>query len=520
MNLLSFVRRFRGWRPSAKWFFFPPSLLGIGVVVVLASAKKELPRSDGEQAALPIQVAQVYRSDAYPKIVGYGTARAVRTWTATAEVGGQVELIHPDLRSGNAVRKGEVLLKIDPLDYQMRAEQRRSELIQAQSQLDQMRLALEADTASLEIQQRLLTVRKRDVERLESLKSSLASSESERDATIATMLQQAQTVQNLESSLATYPAQIQSAEASVAAAESRLREAERSVARTTIVAPFDGVLSSVTLERKQYVAPNQQLFQLVDLSAVEIEAQFSLSQLGRVLRRSGSTGSTELQNEFRSTPPSFEQRPKSPSRNLSPQRETLVNGLSASVAVRSGDVTFEHTACVVRLSEAVDEQTRTLGIVIRVENSSAIDPILALRPGSYCEIILGADAPTEAFVVPRTSLEADSVYVVGEDSCLEKRPVHVVFPLRDQVAIDTGLEDGDLLVLSPPSSARDGDPVAPYVVPLTDPEANPPRDPQKRSQATLAAIRKLDMRKPDIRKLNETLNVATVPSRSKFGGDQ
>ncbi|MEM8734346.1 MAG: hypothetical protein AAGG44_09000, partial [Planctomycetota bacterium] len=67
----------------------------------------------------------------------------------------------------------------------------------------------------------------------------------------------------------------------------------------------------------------------------------------------------------------------------------------------------------------------------------------------------------------------------------------------------------------PPSSARDGDPVAPYVVPLTDPEANPPWAPQKRSQSTLA-----DIRKPDIRKLNETLNVATVPSRSKFGGDQ
>ncbi|MFN3189986.1 MAG: efflux RND transporter periplasmic adaptor subunit [Aureliella sp.] len=499
MHPSSLVSRFRGWRVSAKWFFFPPCLLGIGVVAVLASAKKDLPRADVTQSALPIQVARVYRSDAYPKIVGYGTARAVRTWTATAEVGGQIDAIHPELRSGNAVRKGDVLLEIDPVDYQMRAEQRRAELTQAQSQLDQMRLAFEADTASLEIQRRLLSVRKRDVERLESLKSSLASSESERDATIATMLQQAQTVQNLESSLATYPAQIQSAEASVAAAKSRLREAERSVARTAIVAPFDGVLSSVTLEPQQYVAPNQQLFKLVDLSAVEIEAQFSLSQLGRILRRNTEGHTSEVTREYRTKTASSDRLLELPSRKQSSMHgSNLVEGLNAAVAVRSGDVALKHEAQVVRVSESVDEQTRTLGIVIRVENSGLVDPLFALRPGTYCEIILAADVPTEAFVVPRTSLEADSVYVVDADGNLEKRPVHVVFPMRDQVAIDTGLADGELLVLSPPAAARTGDPVTPHVVRFKDAAPLP--------NGTLAEVGHLD--------------AAALPSESEFGGDQ
>lgn len=458
------VRRIWPWILSPKWLFLPPVLLGVGVVAALASAKKELPRVSQKQAVVPVNVILATRTPAFPEVVGFGTAKALRTWSATAEVGGRIEQTHARLRSGIAVQKGELLLQIDQEDYQMRVEQRRAELVQAQSQLAQLRLAQVADQASLKIQQQLLEVRRKEVERMDTLTRSLATSESERDANQATLLLQAQTVQNLESSLATYPAQIASSEASVTISKSRVREAERDVERTAIRAPFHGVLSDVSLEPAQYVAANQRLFQVVDMTSVEIEAQFSVAQLSRVLKRYVTPAEPSAGDLSQQQVLVANKRRKSTLIDAPQGDDAWIQNLSATVAVRSGDVELNYPAHVLRMSDAVDEQTRTIGIVLRVENQPDANLSFVLRPGTYCEVILRPTTPTAAFVVPQTCMKANSVFVVDEAGHLRRREVRVAFPLRDRFAVDSGIESGEMLVLTPPARAREGEFVAPRIV--------------------------------------------------------
>lgn len=444
-----------------RWLFLPPVCIGLGVVVWLATAKKDLPRVDNPPRAVHVNVLQMQKNETYPEATGYGTAQAFRTWTAMAEVGGRIEKTHPYLRDGTQVQANELLFEIDPQDYQIRREQREAELLQAKSKLDQIRLQSQADAESLIIQKQLLAVRKNEVSRIEQLRGGIASSAAELDSSKIAWLQQAQSVQNLEGSLATYDAQLASAEASVRSAESGLRSAERDVERTRISVPFNGTLAGVSLEEAQYVAPNQQLFQVIDTSRVEIEAQFSLVQLRMLFaerRESTSRENLPLQRS--------ENFVSSPIRTANQQGEQLgmenwIRGLSADVLVRSGNVETPFPATVERMTGTVDEQTRTLGIVVRVDNRSTTSPF-SLAPGTYCEVRLRTSQPTLVYILPRNSLESGTVLVVDQSNQLQRRAVQVAFGKQETAAVTSGLSDGDLVVVNPSASLRAGVLVEPH----------------------------------------------------------
>lgn len=427
-------------------------LLGVGVVAWLMSEKQELPRTES-QPTLYVNAIRVERSEAFPTATGFGTAQALRTWTAIAEVGGRIQETHTVLRDGIAVAADQLLLNIDTEDYELRLKQRQAEVTQTRSQLEQVNLQAKADALALELQRKLLKVRENELARIEKLRDGIASSAAELDTAQASLLLQAQSVQNLESSLATYSAQIASAEASLSIAKSNMRSAERDLARTQLRAPFRGVLTGVALEEAQYVAPNQQLFQVIDNSSVEITAQFSLAQLLNLVSiptRSDSRATQELAKEYLVSGARTNLQAVTPD-----VMEHWLERLAASVVVRSGDVEVSFPARVARATGTVDEQTRTLGIVVQVENLETHTPS-ALSPGTYCEVVLQASRPTLAHIVPRDSLNGDTVLVVDENNQLLRREVKHAFSWEGTVALSEGLNDGELLVLNPSASMRAG----------------------------------------------------------------
>jgi RND family efflux transporter MFP subunit len=452
--------------PSRRWLFIPPLALGIAVVGFLASSKKELTRIDAEEIAKPLKVIRVHRQNVSAEAIGFGTVKPRRLWSAVAEVGGRVITAAPNLRSGVPVKQGDLLVTIDPADYQLRTKQRSAELSQANAQLDQLQLTQQSDERSLEIQQDLLAVRQREADRLRQLRSRSAASQSEADAAQAAFLQQKQTVQTLKNTLTTYPAQIASAEAVVELGAARLSESQRDVERTNIIAPFDGLLAGVTLEPDQYVAPRQQLFQIFDTESVEVEAQFSLAQFQRVL------DPTRRANLARASAPTIDSKSLAAGGSMADQYAQAhapdsfdLRDFSAAITMRSGDVSLEYSGKAVRMSESLNEQTRTLGIVIGIDNPAGDQGGggTSLRPGAYCEVALRSNQTAAAHVVPRTAVNAESLYVVDNNNRLRRRQVQIAFPLREHLAIAAGLHDGDLVVVFPPAVAIEGELVKPQL---------------------------------------------------------
>jgi multidrug efflux pump subunit AcrA (membrane-fusion protein) len=109
---------------------------------------------------------------------------------------------------------------------------------------------------------------------------------------------------------------------------------------------------------------------------------------------------------------------------------------------------------VVRTSDSLSQQTRTLLAEIR-----ASDPEQHLRPGMFASVQMRYTAPTPGILVPGDSLitiaRGEFVPVV-QDGVVQMRSVHVGRDLGTQVFITAGLENGDMVVVNPNDSVKDG----------------------------------------------------------------
>jgi len=127
------------------------------------------------------------------------------------EVSGRVVSMSPSLVSGGFFKKGDVLLEIDPLDYEVALEQARAALASSKSELTNARKAHE---------------RQLDLAKKQS------TSESQRDDALNRM---------------------QFAEAAEREARARLSRAERDIERTRILAPFEGRVRSERVDVGQFI---------------------------------------------------------------------------------------------------------------------------------------------------------------------------------------------------------------------------------------------------------------------------
>lgn len=465
------------WLPSRRWLIVPPILVGMACVAGFAMSKKELTTVDTPEQALLLPAVRIERQDVLPWAIGFGTAEPARIWSAITEIKGRIVETHPSLDSGKPIGASKLLLKIDDSDYQLRLSQRQADLSSMKAKLAELEASKVADEISLGLAVKLEAIATDELERMLSLKENNAVSISEVDSARTQQLQQSQFVQNLRNSLSLLPSRIASANASIAIVESQIKEAVRDIERTSIFSPFAGVLSGVNLEPGQIVGVNQQLFEIRDNGVIEIESQFSLSQLEKV--------SPRLKSRIRSL---------SPTAVLNAADADLLEGLTVKVTVRSGDLVHRWDGKAIRISESIDQQTRTLGIVIQVDNlakvttvsdkeskvdtrQTYIDPVEPrapgpmLRAGSFCEVTLEGRQLSDVILVPRTAIDGDVVYIIDDQKRLKMQPVKVGFTIGEDVCIDSGLKAGDVVATTFPVPAIEGKLIEPkYVDQMDDPK--------------------------------------------------
>jgi membrane fusion protein, multidrug efflux system len=86
-----------------------------------------------------------------------------------------------------------------------------------------------------------------------------------------------------------------------------------------------------------------------------------------------------------------------------------------------------------------------------------------LMPGMFCHVALAAPPRPGQVVLPRTAVHNDSVFLVGPDNRLEKKPVTVDFAQSEFVVIASGLSGNERVVVSDPVFAITGMKVQPII---------------------------------------------------------
>ncbi len=414
------------WR---KLLILPPIILGILVLMWMAKGRQPPAEAQRGEPSRVVRVIEAPMLELVPSAEGYGPVRPARVWTAVVQVAGRVVQIHPKLRDGEILPKDTLLVRIDPVDYELALAQNQAELAELEVQENNAR-------ASLAIEQRNLELARQDLERKRKLVQQGTTSQSTADEAERAMLATRTSVQNLRNNLALIPTQRKLLEAKAA-------RAQRDLERTSIRAPFDLRVANLQVEADQFVPVGQSLFQGDAVERVEIQAQVAMSSLRRLF-----IGRPEMKVDMT---------------RLNEQLPGMV-GLNPLVRLDLGNHVAEWQAEFVRFSDDVDAETRTMGVVVAVNRPfDKIKP--GYRPplskGMFVQVVLRGKSQAPRLVVPRDTVRGGAVYVADKDDRLRRRQVDVLFSQGAYSVIGVGLEPGERVLVSDLVPAVEGMLLAP-----------------------------------------------------------
>lgn len=415
---------------AKRLLIIPPLLIGAAAIVIAVKTKDKPVQAPLSETAVKVRVIPAPSLDVVPRALGYGTVLPGKVWQAVAEVGGKVTEIHPQLKKGAIIPAGELLLKIDPAAYHLAARQIEANIRSTEAQLAELAVKEENTGASLKIDERSLTLSRKDLDRKKQLLKRKTVSQASVDQEERNVLSRQQSVQSLRNTLNLIPSERQALQAQLALNRAQLEQAKLDLEHTVIKAPFDGRVAEINVELAQYASTGKVLAVMDSIDVSEVTAQLSIDKMLNVVARSDS--------------------------GLNPTSDVMDRlpdflGLSPVVRLHAGDFTVEWPGRLSRISDTVDPQTRTIGVIIAVDN-----PYGQARPGirpplaknMYVEVELRGRPRPAQIVVPRVALHGRQVYVVNGESRLEKRPVDIAFLQTNFAVLRGGLKAGERIVIS------------------------------------------------------------------------
>jgi len=225
------------------------------------------------------------------------------------------------------------------------------------------------------------------------------------------------------SALALREPQRKQAEAALLAATAELEGAELQLTRTEIRAPFSGRVRQKNSDLGQFVAPGFALGRIFSTAIVEVRLPLTDANLSKL----------DLPIAY-----------VAPSRNEAP-----VVQLSAIIAGQK-QVWDGH---IMRTDPVYDTQTRALFAIAEVTDpygKGMSNNNVPLAPGLFVDAQLEGKKFEDVIVLPRDGLRPeDEVYVVNNKGKVDVRQASVLDKDANRAVLRSGVEAGELVVLSP-----------------------------------------------------------------------
>ncbi|MGD8914654.1 MAG: efflux RND transporter periplasmic adaptor subunit [Candidatus Thiodiazotropha sp.] len=218
------------------------ALTGV-VVTYMMTTSTRAQRSKPVRQARLVEVVDVVPQASRLTIEAWGTVLAARQVTLQSQVAGEVKHTSAAFEPGAQVAAGELLLQIDPADYQLAIRQRRADLTKAKAELA-----------------------------LEEGKGKVAEQEFE-------LLSQETEPSREQRRLMLREPQRETARADVATAEAALAAAELNLARTRVKAPFNALVMERQVNIGTRVGSGANLATLVDTDTFWVELALPAASL-------------------------------------------------------------------------------------------------------------------------------------------------------------------------------------------------------------------------------------------------
>lgn len=331
-------------------YSLPAFLLLLGAFAAGCGAKKQETVTKAAVQPVAVKTALAEARTVEKAIMVTGSLQPDETTVVSAEVPGRIESLKADF--GQAVRKGEVVARIDTQELRLQLDRARAGLAQAMARIGmdpktmqepdstplsrQARAQMEDARSKYDNAAKLVKTGDISPERFNELEKTYRARQAAWEAT--------------QDDLRTQLAVIHSLQADVKLAEKRVSDAN-------VVAPFDGIVQVKHVSPGQYIKENVPIYTIVKASPLRLRVDIPESAVPQV-----KTGTT----------------------------------LAFTTEAVPGS---EFTAVVRELNPSLENRSRTLTVEARLTRHDA-----RLKPGSFVQVRLITDKAAPVVAIPRAAV--------------------------------------------------------------------------------------------------------------------
>ncbi|MEH2120624.1 efflux RND transporter periplasmic adaptor subunit [Nostoc sp.] len=417
-----------GWAVIGAVFF--GSLLAIGILPRL-SQKSELQAAVKEASTVPlVNIITPRRAAATTNLELPGSVVALNQTTIYARSTGYLRRWYADI--GDRVQAGQLLAEIDSPDIDQQVLQAKAEFVQAQANVLQSRASLAKGVSDLKQAQANLLIARQSWQRWSVLVKQGAVPQQDADTRYATYQANLANVEAAKNTINSDSANVKAAQANAYAIQANFQRNIVLQSYKKVTAPFAGVITARNVN-----------------TGVLISAGSGNSNTSS----NTSTSNTNTSNTSLYTIAAYDKLNVNVNvpQSLSPSFQT---GQTAEITVKELPQRA-FTGKVVRSSNAIDPNTRTLLTQLEVENYNA-----TLRPGMYATVKFAINRTNTPFVVPDSALVVNAggtqVATLTKDQTVHYQKVVVGRDYGTEVEITSGLTGNESLIATPTVDETEG----------------------------------------------------------------
>ncbi len=430
--------------------------LGVGGFVALGSRPSTKPKGQDKD---PMPLVEVVAAEPHDRGLEFdvdGVAVPYRELLLTAKVAGAIDLKADDCKAGRFVKKGTLLLEIDPRDYRLEVEQLKRQLKEAEGNIREVDVELINTQELAKLVSEELELRRKELDRVVRLFNRGVGTDSEVDSSKRNELAARNSQRTLNNQKDLLTAKRDRLEDAKALVQTQLEKAQLDLERTRIVAPTDGVIVMDHVESGTYVQPGTTLVTLEDTKAVEVRCNLRMEELDWLWRQQDALAvradMDPVQVDYK-----FPETDVTVIYELGGRRYTWKGKLSRYDGV------------------GLDERTRTVPCRVFVEHPRAVglegsdgltseSPTVAGPPalvrGMFVTVQIHAHPNAMLLRLPERAIRPGNEIWLVRNGKLDRGHVHVARVTPGGVLIDAARSDlspGDQVVVTPLSATPKAD---------------------------------------------------------------
>jgi len=401
-----------------------------------------------------VETATVRAFDKKLPIEVDGVAIPYRQVKLSAEVPGRITRKEASSRAGSYVHQNDVLLQIDPTDYDLEVARLQSELTQADTDIKAVEIDISNTRSLIDLARQDLVLQRKDLTRREKLRATKTISENDLDDARRLELAKRNALQMLQNQLASHTQRKRTLQAARERVHVQLQRAEVDRTRTRVVSPVSGTVVADYVEQGNFVKKGDPLFLLNETSRMEVKCSLRMDQLYWLWMQHGSA-----------------ERPK----GSRPESRFELPNTKVEVVFRLRGVEYIWDGVLSRYEgTGLDAKTRMVPCRVRVDaptrvrtdaGGSAVGgfSIPALFSGMYVAVRIPVAPSVPLLAIPSVAVRPGGRVWVVRDGALRFMTVKTVLATGETVVVRQPaggeLRPGDKVVTSPLASVKTGMPV-------------------------------------------------------------